>query len=276
MYSAKQENERQTFNRLVHKKWDGKSLLVNQTAPPFADYSGDLFEGALRAMGSLAGKSILENGCGSGEISVWLALHGAEVSGIDISEDSILIANERARQNGVTERAHFLACSGEATPFPPEQFDIIFINVSLHHLDVDLALQEFLRILKPRGVLVAVEPIVFSNRVQKIRESALFQKFYPIRQESTSERILNLVDQKKITQQFSVTRFEPYRIISLFVFKAKPIYSWLSRHLYAKEPDPRRQEQLCLRAVQRMDERLLKLCPWLKIFARYAVIRAGK
>ncbi len=48
----------------------------------------------------------LELGCGAGNISIWFAQHGFEVTGVDISETAILWARERAQSAGV--KAQFM------------------------------------------------------------------------------------------------------------------------------------------------------------------------
>lgn len=274
METERQAIEREVFNQLVHEKWDKKSLVVNRVQPPFSDYNGDLFDGAKKLMGNLSGKTILEIGCGSGELSVWFALQGAQVIGIDVSDESILIAKRRAEENEVAERTRLVACPAEKMPFEDRSIDVIFINVSLHHLEIDQALAECKRILKPGGRFIAVEPLVFSETVQKIRASKLVTSLYPIRQETPTERILTVKDLEYIKTIFKNTQIIPYRIFSPFIFKAKPIFHLLSRRFTGA--DWEMKKRACNRYFQDFDATLISHLPFFKYFSRYIVIACEK
>lgn len=275
-YSEKQKIERETFNTLVHQKWDGKSLLVDKDKPPFAFYSGDLLDGAKKFLGNVAGKKILEIGCGNGELSIWLAKNNADAYGLDISDESIAIAEKRIVANNLTRNIHFVACPAEHVPYENDFFDIVFINVSLHHLDIDVALKELRRVLKPKGKLVAIEPLAFSNTIQNLRASKFFTRLYPIRQETVTERILLMSDLQHIKTLYENTTYVPYRIFSPFIFKVKPLFNFLARRCYPTVRDFEQQKQKLIRALQRNDEKLLRHLPFLKTFSRYVVIHATK
>ena len=274
METQRQEIERAVFNRLVHSKWDQRSLMVDKERPPFADYSGDLFDGAQRFMGRLNGMNILELGCGSGDLAVWFALQGAQVTGIDVSDESIRVAKKRAEENGVASWTNFLACPAEAIPMPDAAFDTIFINVSLHHLELEQALAECRRLLKPQGRFIAVEPFSFSKMIQKIRTSRFVTKWYPIRQETPTERILTVEDLDRIKTVFSGVQITPFRILSPFIFKAKPVFHAFSKLFPGKDWETKKQN--CNRFFQRVDEFLLSHLPFLKYFSRYIVIACVK
>lgn len=49
------------------------------------------------AAGGISGKKILDIGCGTGQLSTQLAKRGARVSGIDLSEEMLVVARERAK-----------------------------------------------------------------------------------------------------------------------------------------------------------------------------------
>lgn len=49
------------------------------------------------AAGGIAGKRVLDIGCGTGLLSVQLAKQGAQVTGIDLSTDMLAVAEQRAR-----------------------------------------------------------------------------------------------------------------------------------------------------------------------------------
>src|SRR5437762_12468076 len=61
-----------------------------------------------RVLGSLAGKKVLDVGCGDGINAVLLAKLGAEVTGIDISPKAIELAERRAEISGVAGQTRFL------------------------------------------------------------------------------------------------------------------------------------------------------------------------
>ena len=52
---------------------------------------------------------VLDIGCGWGGLGLYLAeFAGADVTGVTLSQEQHAIANERAAENGLTERARFL------------------------------------------------------------------------------------------------------------------------------------------------------------------------
>lgn len=266
--------EKNCFNAIVHDKWDNKSLLVEQAEPPFAYYSGDLFDGARNYLGDVQNKTILEIGCGNGEIAVWFAKNGAEVYGIDISDESIAVAKRRSVENETADKTHFSVSPGENTPFQDNFFDIIFISVSLHHLEVEKALYEFKRILKPNGLLVAIEPFVFSATIQNIRTSKFVTKLYPIRQETPTERILFSDDLELTKRIFFPVEYRPYRIFSPFIYKIKSPFFFLADMFYRKEGDREKRRRLMNRTFQKVDETILKIFPFTKFLSRYIVFSA--
>lgn len=274
--TGKQQIERECFNAIVHDKWDNKSLFVDKEKPPFANYSGDLLDGAKQYLKDVADKKILEIGCGNGELSVWFAKNGSEVYGVDISDESIHIAQRRSLENSTQDRTHFFTCPAEHLPFNDDFFDVIFINVSLHHLEVEAALMEFERVLKRGGTFVAIEPLAFSKTIQNFRTSNFFTSLYPIRQETPTERILLMSDLQLIGSMFSNVTYTPYRIFSPFVYKIKPLFFFLARRFFHKERDFEIQKQKMNRSLQIFDERLLKRFPFLKFLSRYVVISATK
>ncbi len=272
----RQRVERETFDRLVQEKTRGRSLLVPIDKPSFADYNGDLFFGAIKKM-NFKGKRLLEIGCGSGEIATWFALNGARsVTGVDISEESIRIAQHRANENNVEECAAFIACPGESIPVPDGSFDIIFINVALHHLELSAALKECARLLVNGGIFVAVEPLVRSSLVQNIRESRMFQVIYPVRRESITENILSMDDIALIKTAFGNLELNPYRVFSPFVYKLKKFFDFLSRIFFFNTHDPEVRKQQCNRLLQNFDKIMMRTMPFMAFASRYSILVAHK
>ncbi len=106
---------------------------------------------------SMRGKKVLDAGCGPGTYGIMLAQAGNEVIGIEISPGAVQVANQRAKEKGVD----FTARVGdlENLPFDDNTFDVCFCGWVLHHFpDINKAVSELSRVLKPGGYITMVEP----------------------------------------------------------------------------------------------------------------------
>lgn len=99
------------------------------------------------ALEELAGRhTVLDVGCGDGQIARALAAQGSEVLGIDPTQLHIDIANERA--GGPT----YLLGSATQLPVPDASQDAVVACLVFEHIDeVDAAITEVARVLKPGG-----------------------------------------------------------------------------------------------------------------------------
>jgi SAM-dependent methyltransferase len=97
-----------------------------------------------------APRRILEVGCGWGELAEWLAREtGAEVVAADLSPRMV----ELARARGVDARL----ADVQALPFADGEFDVAVAAWMLYHVpDLERAIAELARVLRPGGRLVAV------------------------------------------------------------------------------------------------------------------------
>ena len=106
-----------------------------------------------------AGSRVLEAGCGIGAQTVILAKNspGARITSIDISEDSLKRAQEKVRQEGITN-VTFRQGDIFNLPFGPESFDHIFVCFVLEHLaDPQRALGQLRPLLKESGTITVIE-----------------------------------------------------------------------------------------------------------------------
>ncbi|WP_326566232.1 class I SAM-dependent methyltransferase [Amycolatopsis rhabdoformis] len=109
----------------------------------------------LSLAGDVAGRHILDAGCGAGPLSALLLERGAVVTGIDSSAG--MLEHARARLgSSVDLRVVDLA---DPLPFADDSFDDVVASLVLHYLeDWGPTLAEFRRVLRPGGrLLVSVE-----------------------------------------------------------------------------------------------------------------------
>lgn len=100
---------------------------------------------------------VLELGCGGGWFSCFLARHGYEVVGVDISSDMIALA-EQNRGTQALPNLKFTVGDYETLGFSNE-FDAVVFYDSLHHADSEHdALAAAFKALKPGGLLITHEP----------------------------------------------------------------------------------------------------------------------
>lgn len=118
------------------------------------------------AFAPLAGRRLLDIGCGSGALARSLSERGARVAGIDPNPEALETAREAVPEGT------FQAARAEALPFADASFDgAIFLN-SLHHVPkraMDRALREAARVTKPAGPIVVIEPLAAGSFFSVLR-----------------------------------------------------------------------------------------------------------
>jgi ubiquinone/menaquinone biosynthesis C-methylase UbiE len=105
------------------------------------------------------GVKILDFACGNGENGIFAAQCGADVIGIDISPEGIENANLNALEAGISDRCKFEVMDGENMSFSDDTFDYIVEYGALHHVDLDRAVSELCRVVKPQGEVICVEAL---------------------------------------------------------------------------------------------------------------------
>jgi 2-polyprenyl-6-hydroxyphenyl methylase/3-demethylubiquinone-9 3-methyltransferase len=118
----------------------------------------------LRSLGELAGRRVLDAGCGGGLVARELAAAGAEVVGVDRSLGSLGVARRAARRMGPgnprgvpRSMGSFWPAQGrlERLPFAAGCFDAVVAADVLEHLpDLPVAVAELARVLAPGGSFV--------------------------------------------------------------------------------------------------------------------------
>jgi 2-polyprenyl-3-methyl-5-hydroxy-6-metoxy-1,4-benzoquinol methylase len=103
--------------------------------------------------GRIKGRRILDVGTGTGRAALLFARGGAQVTGVDASDEMLKVACERAAAEGLTIR--FLPGDAHALAFPDQSFDVVVsLRVLMHTPDWRTSVGELCRVA---GRLVIVD-----------------------------------------------------------------------------------------------------------------------
>jgi 2-polyprenyl-3-methyl-5-hydroxy-6-metoxy-1,4-benzoquinol methylase len=105
----------------------------------------------------LEGARVLDFGCGTGALSIALALEGAAVVGVDPTQVSLEAARWRAKYFHCEQRFQAVEVGTQpGLPFADRTFDMVILNSVMEFIPSDRCryVLDFLRLLKPGGHLV--------------------------------------------------------------------------------------------------------------------------
>jgi SAM-dependent methyltransferase len=117
-HSQKPVGTREYFDEVERRKY-----LVEPHIPPFAEFE------------RWRGRRVLEIGCGLGTDTINFARAGAQVTAIELSEESAALARTRADVYGLTDRVKIHVGDAEQLPevVPPQPFDLVYSFGVIHH-----------------------------------------------------------------------------------------------------------------------------------------------
>jgi SAM-dependent methyltransferase len=99
------------------------------------------------------GARILDAGCGTGQLALFLSMLGRRVVGIDLSHASLTKGQRFKERFGL--QAHFAQMNLFRPALREASFDYLFTNGVLHHTaDAPGGFRSLLRLLKPGGIVV--------------------------------------------------------------------------------------------------------------------------
>src|SRR6476620_3443799 len=102
---------------------EARKYFVESHIPGFADFE------------RWRGKKVLEIGCGIGTDTINFARAGAAVTAVDLSAESLKLANKRAEVFGLGDRINFIEANAERLSefVKPEAYDLIYSFGVIHH-----------------------------------------------------------------------------------------------------------------------------------------------
>jgi ubiquinone/menaquinone biosynthesis C-methylase UbiE len=136
--------------------WEGfaRDFLALYRHPIDVEYGAHITEEKLRLIGPVAGRRVLEIGCGGAQCGIAFAKQGALVTGIDITAAQIEIARELAEQNGVSITL-IQRDMTDLSPIASESQDVVFSANAFGYVDDILAcFREVHRVLIADGLFV--------------------------------------------------------------------------------------------------------------------------
>lgn len=141
------------------------------------------------------GMKVLEVGCGIGTESVFMAVRGMQVTGVDLSSSAVSLARQLAQFYGV--EVNFQQGDALTLDFAAESFDVVCDQGVFHHLmdhERSVFANNLANVLKPQGLLALR---CFSDKIpggpqpRRIKSRELIDTFSPYFDVERMERVLS-------------------------------------------------------------------------------------
>lgn len=158
------------------------------------------------------GDRVLDFACGSGENGIFAAKQGAFVTGIDISPEGIENSKENAKREGLNGQCEYFVMDGENMTFENNTFDFAVEYGALHHVDLDNALSEIARVLKPNAKMVCVEALRHNPLIHNYRKRTPH-----LRTEWEVDHILGVESFKYMKKYFEHVNVKYFHFFSLIL-----------------------------------------------------------
>ncbi|MGE3801765.1 MAG: class I SAM-dependent methyltransferase [Candidatus Kapaibacterium sp.] len=202
---------------------------------------------------NVAGKDVLEYGCGINSDGLALAKEGAKITGIDISPVAIEESNTLAEEAGLTDQVSYHVMNAEELTFADNSFDLVCGIGILHHLDLEKGYSEVARVLRPGGVAVFHEPLGHNPLINRFRNQTPHLR-------TPDEHPLLRADLRQAEEYFSELHLHFFHLTSLGIVPLRN--SPLFKPLYG--------------VTEGIDRLLMTILPPLRGWAWYCVMEMRK
>ena len=153
------DDEREYYS-LVKKVFDILAPFYDIVAMPLSRLRGRVVD----FTGAEKGSKILDVATGTGKQAFAFAEKGYDVTGIDLSEAMLKVANKKNRYKNV----NFQVADATNLPFEDNSFDVASVSFALHDMPLTIrekVLKEMVRVTKPEGMIVIVDYALPRNRI---------------------------------------------------------------------------------------------------------------
>lgn len=139
------QTEIEKFSALAHRWWDPTSEFkpLHAINPLRLDW--------IQKHTELAGKRVLDVGCGGGILTESMAKVGAQAKGIDLSEKALKVADLHSLETGIAVNYEYISAEDLAAK-DAGQYDVVTCMEMLEHVPEPLSIiQACSRLVKPGG-----------------------------------------------------------------------------------------------------------------------------
>jgi len=236
-HSPKPVGSKEYFDEVEARKY-----LVEPHIPQFTEFE------------RWAGKRVLEVGCGIGTDSINFARAGAKLTAVDLSGESLRIAEERAVVMGVADRIRFVQANAEelTSAIDDGPYDLVYSFGVIHHTPhPDRALSQIRSVLAPGGtlklmiyhrhswkvfwILAAQERGRFWKTDELVAKHSEAQTGCPVTFTYSRREARELVEQEGFRiEELRVDHVFPYRIREYVEYRyiKEPYFRWMPQPLF--------------------------------------------
>lgn len=249
-YSPRAVRERDQYNKQVINRSKLNKYFAHANILLDSQISCD----AKKYLLSGTDKNILEIGCQGWKswIDDW-GISPRELHCINISEAELSAGINLAQTSKVKPYFHLM--DAHDLKFTDKKFDLVFGRAILHHLDLDRAMFEISRVLKPNGLIIFSEPLNINPLAKMIR-------YVTPNARTLDEHAFNFKALHTISSYF-------YPLITFYQLFSLPL-SCISVHLFKDAANP------IMKFSDSLDQKLVRIAPFLKYYYRYSLIVGNK
>ena len=158
--------------------------------------------------GAGPGRRALELGACLAGAGLDLARSGTDVTAVDISPATVEQARANAAALGLEDRMDLRVMDAEDLDLPDDTFDVVCASAVIHHLDLERAIPEVVRVLRPGGQAVFAEPLGHNPLINRYRRRTPEMR-------TPDEHPLTMEDLHMLGRHFGTVEAEWFHLASL-------------------------------------------------------------